>query len=329
MIRFSTWSVTNASFQTASIISLLGTNRPGRSTRKINIFSPYSGLAISLAIVIFAAAACPHAQSQSEIPFRLVNGNLIVVSLASGKNGPFNFVLDTGADTTIVDSALASRLSLASLRPVQQTTLAGIRTLNRILIPAVSVGSAKVHNLPVLVEDLARLRQLDSRIQGIVGQDFLSHFNYLLDYRRRVLRIEAASEIQDTLQGDRVSIKARGNRMIVASEGQSLRRANLHLLLDSGASSLVLIRSGSLALNVPAFRSVQEATSSGNMNLRTGLVRKLSVGSEHFHDIEVALSEAEPQESIGDGLLPTTLFQALYVNNREGFVVFNPRGRKN
>jgi hypothetical protein len=117
--------------------------------------------------------------------------------------------------------------------------------------------------------------------------------------------------------------------MIVASEGQSLRRANMRLLLDSGASSLVLMRTGFQALDVPAFESVQEATTSGNVNLRTGHVHTLSVGSEHFHDIAVALSAAEPPEPIGDGLLPTTLFQALYVNNREGFVVFNPRARRN
>jgi predicted aspartyl protease len=291
---------------------------------------PYTGLAISLAFVIFAVAGiCEQDHAETEIPFRLVNGNLIVVSLESGEDGPFNFVLDTGADTTIVDSSLAARLSLPSLRPVQQTTLAGVRILNRSLVPALSVGTAEVHNLPVLVEDLASLRQLDSHIQGIAGQDFLSHFNYLLDYRRRVLRIEAASEIENALQGDRVRIEAGGNRMIVASEGQSLRRANLRLLLDSGASSVVLIRSGSQALDVPAFESVQEATTSGNVNLRTGHVRTLSIGSERLHDISVALSAAEPAEPIGDGLLPTGLFQTLYVNNRDGFVVFNPRVKKN
>jgi hypothetical protein len=32
---------------------------------------------------------------------------------------------------------------------------------------------------------------------------------------------------------------------------------------------------------------------------------------------------------MGDGLLPTILFRAVYVNNRDGFVVFNPRTRKN
>jgi hypothetical protein len=45
--------------------------------------------------------------------------------------------------------------------------------------------------------------------------------------------------------------------------------------------------------------------------------------------LTAALPATEPAERIGDGLLPTALFQTLYVNNRDGFVVFNPRMKKN
>ena len=114
--------------------------------------------------------------------------------------------------------------------------------LRRSVAPELRVGAAGVQGMPVLVEDLAGLRQMDARIEGILGQDFLSHFNYLLDYRRRVLRIEAESEIEDALAGDRVAMETRGNRMIVDGEGQGLRSAAVRLLLDSGASSLVLMR---------------------------------------------------------------------------------------
>ncbi len=268
-------------------------------------------------------------QDSREIPFRLVNGNLIVLSVKAGAGGAHNFILDTGADTTIVDLRLAAKLSMASLRPVQQTTLAGVRTLRRGLAPELSISGAEVRNLPVLVEDLSRLRQLDARLEGILGQDFLSHFNYLLDYRRKVLRVEAAQEIEDALVGDRVALEAGGKRMIVAGEGQGLRRATVRLMVDSGASSVVLMRNCAVALEVPAFENVREVTSSGNVELRTGRIRTLVVASQRFHEIAAVVSSADPVEPIGDGLLPTILFEALYVNNRDGFVVFNPRPRKN
>jgi predicted aspartyl protease len=257
--------------------------------------------------------------------FRLVRNTLIVVSLATGKAGPFDFVLDTGADTTIVDPSVAVKLSLVPLSRIQQTTLAGVQTLTVSSVPTLAAGAAHVENLPVLVQDLSELRKIDSHIEGIAGQNFLSHFNYLIDYRRRLIHIEQGDEIRGAIEGDPVAMEVSENRMMVASEAQSAGRAKLRLLLDSGANSVVLTGGASQALNLPAQESGIESTSSGQVGLPVGRVQVLTVGAQRFHDIAVALSTAEPAERIGDGLLPTVLFQTLYVNNREGFVVFNPR----
>jgi predicted aspartyl protease len=212
---------------------------------------------------------------------------------------------------------------------VRQTTLAGVQTLTRGSMRTLAVGPVQVKNLEVLVQDLTELRKLDSHIEGIVGQDFLSRFNYLLDYRSHLVRIEQSSEIQDAVQGNQVPLEAAGNRMLVASEAQSRNHATLHLLLDSGANSVVMLRAASRALNLPTQASGLEMTSSGQVGLRVARVHELMVGSEEFHDIAVALPAADPAESIGDGLLPTAFFRALYVNNHKRFVVFNPRMRKN
>jgi predicted aspartyl protease len=252
----------------------------------------------------------------------------VVVPLMADGQGPFDFVLDTGADTTIVDSSVAQRLSLASLGLVQQMTLAGMQNLNCAAMRTLAASSAHVENFAVLVQDLTGLRKIDEHIVGLVGQDFLAHFNYVLDYRKRLLRIELANELRDSVEGDRVPIEANGKRMMVASEAQSVGQVKLRLSLDSGATSVVLLRRASQALHLAAQRSGQELTSSGAVGMQVGRVRVLSVGAEQFHDIAVALPGAE-DEQMGDGLLPTALFQTLYVNNREGFVVFNARVRKN
>jgi hypothetical protein len=57
-------------------------------------------------------------------------------------------------------------------------------------------------------------------------------------------------------------------------------------------------------------------------------ISRPSGGSQKFRNIPVALTASEPTEEIGDGLLPMALFQVLYINNREGFVVFHLQARK-
>lgn len=285
-------------------------------------------LAIRIAIFYFTAAGvCQSVQAQSEVQFRQVHDTVIVISMMADKKGPFDFVLDTGADTTIVDPALAGKLAMVLQGGIQQTTLLGAHTLTRALVAALGVGNTQVENLPVLVQDLATLRQMDSRIAGIVGQDFLSHFNYLLDYRRRSVRFEQNAEIRDAVEGDHVPIETGEHRMIVASEAQSAGRAKLHLLLDSGANSVVLLPGATDALSLAPQTTGIETTSNGQVGLQVGRVRVLTVGSQHFRDLAVAMTATEPAERIGDGLLPTSLFKSLYINNREGFVVLNPQSR--
>jgi hypothetical protein len=247
--------------------------------------------------------------------------------MAEGE-GPFDFVLDTGADTSIVDRSIAAKLSLLPLDQVEQTTLAGVETLRRGSIPILSMGPAQAKHVTVLVQDLSEIHKLDPQLEGIAGQNFLSHFNYLIDYRNHVLRIEQAAEIQQSLEGDRVAIESVENRMLIDSEGQSRNRAKMLLLLDSGVNSLVLLHSASRALDISAQESGLETTSAGQVRLAVGRVRTLRVGSQEFHDIPVALPAIGPAEHIGDGLLPMALFRAVYVNNRDGFVIFNPRVRK-
>ena len=106
---------------------------------------------------------------------------------------------------------------------------------------------------------------------------------------------------------------------------------NLRLLLDSGANMVTLVHKPALPLDGAARQSWLELTASGQAGWKVGRVRSLQVGSEKFHDVDVALPDAQPTDAdrIEDGVLPTALFKAVYFNNREGFVVFNPRLKKN
>jgi len=239
--------------------------------------------------------------------------------------------LDTGTNTTIVDPALARRASLVALDRIPLTTIGGTQTVVRSSMRTLAAGPAHVENLEVLVQDLSELRSVDSHIQGIVGQNFLSHFNYLLDYRKRSLQIELASEIRDVTDGNPVRAEVSDNKMLIASDIQSRGETKLRLLLDSGANMVTLIHRRPQMPDSIARENWLQLTATGQAGPQVAHIQTLTVGSHRFHDIEVALPEAQPAdaERIEDGVLPTALFRVVYVNNREGFVIFNPRVKKN
>ena len=293
-----------------------------------------------LAFFYFTIAICtPAAQAQEQVPLRLVRDTFAVVSIQVNGQGPFDFILDTGTDTTIVDSDLALRLQLVPIDRLTLSTPGGKQILARSWVRSLVVGSATLPDVEVLVQDSSSLKQLDSRIRGILGLNFFSHFNFLLDYRRRSLRFEAANELRDSTQGEHVSLGTAGGKMLVESEIRSGGETKALLLLDSGINEMVLFRKGENLRRAP---SSMQMTVSGpvaaQQNMNVGLIETLRIGKLEFRDLRFAFLRGRVDGRSADvytedvraedGLLPTALFRALYVNNREGFVVFNPKFEK-
>ncbi len=287
------------------------------------------GTQIKIGVVcLLVGGTLQRLHAESDIHFRLVGDTLIVVALNSDQGDHFDFVLDTGTDTTVVDSSIASLLSFVPTERIQVVSLGNASMALRGSIPILSAGSFRVHHVPVLVKDLSNMRKLDSHIAGIVGQNFLSHFNYLIDYQRHLVCLETGDEIPEITGGDRVAFESTGDRMMVAAEAHSRSATRLSLLLDSGASSLVLLHSASRMLNIPKQATSVQETSDGQIELQMGRVSEMTVGSQRLHDVAALMPAIEPSVSIGDGLLPTILFHAVYVNNQDGYVIFNPGIRK-
>src|SRR6266568_4543501 len=60
-----------------------------------------------------ALPAEPHCPGNvASVPFRLVNRQQVIVAVSVNHSGPYNFLLDTGTEITMVDPALAAELHL-------------------------------------------------------------------------------------------------------------------------------------------------------------------------------------------------------------------------
>jgi predicted aspartyl protease len=254
---------------------------------------------------------------------------MIIVAVEVNGQGPFEFFLDTGVDTTVIDPSLADKLALTRSGHALQVSLGGQRTLDRSRLSKLALGTAQVDGLPVLIEDLTSLRQVIPQIQGIVGQVFLSHFNYLLDYRKRTIRFESGTELRDRLTGSHVALepvdRAGTEKMMVLANAQAIHQAPVRLVLDSGANDLVLMQDASRRLFVPIKQIRWEQSLGSSRAVQCGPVRIIKFGTEELHDVTAAIS-TEAVAQFGDGLLPTSLFHSIYFNNQDRFVIFNPRG---
>jgi len=89
-------------------------------------------LAAALGLLLLINVACPMVvRAEGALEMRLLGGRLPVVPVYLEGQGPFDFLLDTGTNSTIVTPELAARLGLRPADRVRLITVAGERDVPR------------------------------------------------------------------------------------------------------------------------------------------------------------------------------------------------------
>jgi len=119
------------------------------------------------------------------IPFEyLHDSHLIGLPVYINGDGPYNFVLDTGAGGTVMDPELAKKLGL-DIQQMQGTArgLGGDVQLQMANIESLLVGDARITNSQVVVIDSSKVSPKGKLIEnGIIGYNFLKNFETVIDY---------------------------------------------------------------------------------------------------------------------------------------------------
>jgi hypothetical protein len=255
------------------------------------------------------------ASAGDSVPLRMVRSYPVVERVYVNGAGPFRFLIDTGAQSSAVRSDVAEKLRLRPAYRLDVATNAGSHEMIGTIADQVSLGDRSLEGVELVVHELAGIRCLDRSIQGVLGQNFISRFNYLLDYKNRRLVFDDGPQPP---AGARVKFERIDERPAIRIEGP---RKALRLVLDSGASDLILFADpGELQAATGQARLMATAS---QQRIQMSWAPELRVGSEVIRNVAVGIA---PQDSARaeDGLLPTSLFRAVYFDNREGFVILNP-----
>jgi len=262
--------------------------------------------------------------SETATKFRTVRDHLIIVPVLI-QNELFEFLVDTGTNTSIITPETAARLNLHAVDRLEMITANGSVVIPRAFLTRLQLGGKTVERLEVLLSDLSELRCLDKRVSGILGQNFLSEFKYLVDYRNE--RLEFFDTIPAQFRGQRLPLERDEGRLIVTTTGNDKSRS-LRLILDSAASDLIFFGSKQeLQLESETASGSELITNTGTNTTHTGVLRQLKLANESLAHIPVAFLAnqfTESRQSV-DGLLPSRLFRTIYFNNHEGYVLLNPK----
>ncbi len=132
----------------------------------------------------------------TQIPIRSTSGGLASTeTLLPNLERPLNFIIDTGATTTVVSKAAVSANQLEGLKIKGETYkvigAAGVESdVEALGLAALNVSGLRKQNSRALILDLTAVNETSGFEQhGILGGDYLSHFLVKLDLRRYQLKL--------------------------------------------------------------------------------------------------------------------------------------------
>lgn len=264
------------------------------------------------------------AQASAPVQFKLIRNQMIIVQVKLNGAGPFEFLLDTGTNTTIIEPELAQQLKLRPQDRIELITVAGAQAVPRAQLESVALGPAVAENLEALITDLRAIRALHSSVRGILGQNFLTRFNYLIDYREKQIEFEADGELARQMCGVRLPFEQIEGLIVVSA--QAALSKTWRLVLDSASTDMILFSQPALGNAVEMGNRGQAwlaaTTSAGSQTVQQGRLRTLRIGEAAFTDLPVTMLPLDGREE--DGLLPMSLFRAVYFNHKERYVILNP-----
>ena len=123
------------------------------------------------AIIVPALPAEPHCPGNvASVPLRLTNGHQMIVAVSVNHSGPYNFLLDTGTQITMVDPSLAAELHLNTR---DSAVVAGVgfdAAASFAQLDLLEVGSHSVASQKILVFDIKIPHSVDLHFRGVLGE---------------------------------------------------------------------------------------------------------------------------------------------------------------
>jgi hypothetical protein len=286
-------------------------------------------LAVNIAPTLSAETRCP--ANVASLPFRTVNRHQMIVPVSINHAGPFSFLLDTGTQMTMVSPALAAALHLETTGKAEVVGVGMQAAASFAQVSLVEAGSHSVANQKMLVYDLANLPATGLNIQGVLGEDFLEHFDMLIDNGHSLLCLDDSAAMRTEVKGSRIPLQTQsadgsqlaGSLIVVARLSDGMRPVRLKL--DSG-SNVPLLYNTSECMAWGVFRgaSLHGGSDAAQKIFMALPPQEVRIGSAELGNvpfITLVRVQKNTHTSEFDGLLTMGLFMRVFIDHADHYAV--------
>ena len=217
------------------------------------------------------------------------------VPVMISNKGPYRFLIDTGAERTILAKSVATSLGL---RPTGQRTLMGIagsRTVDIVAVDEVTLGRHSFYGL-----DAPLLDGYDIGADGIVGLDSLQGQRVLIDFEHARMAVGEARALGGN-SGFEIIVHARRRSGQLILTNALVDGIRTDVVVDTGAESSI----GNRALQHALERKRQSgqtqliSVTGQRITADIGLAREVALDGMMLGNTVIAFADAPPFRKLG------------------------------
>lgn len=222
---------------------------------------------VSIFDSISAVEAVDSTTQAEDVKFKDDDAERMTVPVQLSGQGPYRFLVDTGADRTALSREVADRLQLVRGESARLHSVAGVQEVQTATVPSLRLTSQsiRVANAPLLSE-------IHMGADGILGIDSLRSQRVMFDFKANTMSVVPSAQKLLPEDKDAIVVTARRRNGRLVLTAARVDDNNVAVILDTGSQVTI----GNHALRNRLLRGNRRAMD------RLGLVRLRSVTGEEL-----------------------------------------------
>ena len=221
----------------------------------------------------------------------------MTVEVRVNGRGPYQFLVDSGADTSVVGLRIARDLQLPAGTPTVLHATTGSAVVGRVLVGELQLGSSRIHSL-----ELPALKEQDLGGAGMIGIDALVEQRLMMDFEKRLIKAEDARTPARMVAGEIVVTARRRRGQLILTE---VKAAGLEVdaVIDTGSEITIgnlKLRDRLIRGNRKKFTTIKITGVTGvTVDLQLARVDELRLGTVTLRNVPMAFADVPPFKVFG------------------------------
>jgi len=233
----------------------------------------------------------------AKVKFRLAGGAqpLILLPVQVNGKGPFQFILDTGAGTSLLSSELAKQLKVSIISTKEGQSAGGKVSVSLAKVDSLALGAAKIDEVDVGIVDLSHIgKTIGAKIDGDIGYNFLKHFRIAIDYQSCDIRFDDPTRIESFGRSAKTEVPMRLASLakpLLLVDVHANRRGPFQFAIDTGTSTTAISPEIARQLGLKSSPTGSGTTAGAQVSVAAGSLKSLQLGGARIDDLVVVIAD--------------------------------------